>query len=142
MNSINHAFSWGSRTKAVLRVFSWMHGPVLSDISYIPTFLIIFVFCCSLPIVVIAVFYYLQSVNHYDPTIYKTVMFITQIICRGFYIPIMTVLLAPLRCNYVTNELADFEGYKCFDNPNLVPFLLTFIAIICMISISFINYFL
>lgn len=85
-------------------------------------------------------FYYLQSANQYDPFLYKSVMLITQVICRGAYIPIMSVLSTPMRCNLKTGEMVDFQGLYCFENPNLILFILSFIPILLMIIISVLNY--
>lgn len=138
--SIDPSYSWGPSTKSVLQVIGWIRGPVIKSSWRFSAGVSINGIAFLTPLILIILYYYLLSTHHYQPGLYKTVLVITHLMCRCAYIPIMNALLIPMRCNLLTGEMVDFQGYQCFRTPNVILFVMSFLPMSIMIMWSFLNY--
>jgi hypothetical protein len=135
--SIDPNFSWGPKTSAVLAYISLLRGPSTKLFAYDPTMIILII--CAIVVVVIyaGIDWSLKKTPNAKDWIFSCVALLTIICFRTLYIPILSTLLIPMRCNFNTGYLVDYPSQHCAELPNVILMVLTFLTISAFITMAF-----
>src|SRR5690606_31223620 len=123
--SLDPSFSWSLNTKSILTAISvlrgsWKYGGYTSFIAGYSAIGVI-------PLLILVLFFYLQSRDHTSSAVIGTYMIILHFYCKAFFTHILSVFFAPLKCRFATGLLVDFADQNCWEVPNVVLFGLSFL---------------
>lgn len=134
--SLDSSYSWAERVKGGLSSFSWIRGANQNGWSYYPTFCIMFAIAVILSILPIICEIVAVSRAFNKNRIFGILNFLLVLVYRILYYFIITILIIPLKCNFKTGNLVDFESQQCLQTPNVILFGITFVPIIIMIGMK------
>lgn len=134
--SIDPKFSWNPDTRSVLSYIALLRGPSAQLFNY-PTMIILVAIVNCILFLYIIIGWWLQRYPEAKSWIFSCVALWTTICFRTLYIPILTTLLVPMRCNFTTGFHVDYPTRHCVDVPNVILMIISGITVSMYLLISF-----
>lgn len=138
--SLDPDFSWGSSTKTLLiYIRSIFRGLYVKSFNSIAPFIILQVVALLLILITILGMRHVLRADNPKPQVVLSVQLLFYVVTQVISLMLRSIIMGPWKCDFTTGMLVDFPEYYCFETPNLIFFILSFVSfflltLICVVK--------